>query len=209
MLDTEPHTECLLHAAKHGDDAARNALLLRFRGRLKALVVMRMDTRLRTRVDASDVVQESLVEANHRLHDYLERNPLPFYQWLREITLERLVDMHRRHVVAQKRSVHREEHRPATADESLDALARRLIARGSSPSQQVQRVELGEQLRDALEQLNEIDREVLVLRHLQQRSTREIAAVLQISETAVKVRHLRAIRRLRDSLGDSFEEACR
>jgi RNA polymerase sigma-70 factor (ECF subfamily) len=209
MLNTEPRTEQLLAATKQGEQWARNALLVRFRGRLKALVLMRMHDRMAARLDASDVVQESLVEANHRLGDYLERQPLPFYQWLREITLERLIDLHRRHVVAQKRSVHREQQLATAPDASIDALVHCFVARGSSPSQQIQRDELGTQLHAALEQLSAIDREVLVLRHLQQLSTRDIASVLGISESAVKVRHLRALRRLRAVIGDSFGEACR
>jgi RNA polymerase sigma-70 factor (ECF subfamily) len=200
----EPQTEELLAKAGAGDAAARNRLWDKHRRRLRALVAMRMQGGLATRIDASDVVQDSLAEADGRLEDYLQRRPLPFYLWLRQLALQRLIDLHRRHVVAGKRSVRREERGGAIADESMNDLAQRLVARSSSPSRRASREELRIKVREALDQLPRNDREVLVLRHLEQLSMAEIAALLGLTEGAVKVRHLRALQRLRDRLGDQF-----
>lgn len=202
MTSGESNTEQLLARAGDGDLEARNFLLDRHRQRLRTLVAMRLSAALASRIDPSDVVQESLADADRRLGDYLNRRPLPFYLWLRELALERLVDLHRRHVVAQKRSVRREEP-VALPDESMNLLAGRLASRGSSPSQRAQREEVRQQVRAALDRLSERDREVLILRHLEQLSTREIATVLNLTESAVKVRHLRALQRLRQQLPDS------
>jgi RNA polymerase sigma-70 factor (ECF subfamily) len=88
----------------------------------------------------------------------------------------------------------------------MEQLAGRLADGGSSPSARLQREEVRRRLRAALERLAERDREVLILRHLEQLSTREIAAVVGITEGAVKVRHVRALQRLRGLLGDLAED---
>lgn len=197
MTSAEPDTEALIARAAEGEADARNQLLLRHRGRLRDLIALRLDRRLRARVDPSDVVQESLAEADRKLDGYLADRPLPFFLWLRELALEQLVVLHRRHVKAQKRSVTREAVGPtALPDESVLELANRLAARGSSPSGHLQEQERREHVHAALARLSERDREVLALRHLEQLSVVETATVLGISEGAVKVRHLRALQRL-------------
>jgi RNA polymerase sigma-70 factor (ECF subfamily) len=169
------------------------------------MVDLHMDRRLRTRVDASDVVQEALAEADLALSDYLARRPLPFYPWLRQLAWDRLVALHRRHVVAQRRSVTREDHQTMTAaDDSAAQLIDRLIDPHSSPSQRLLRDELRGRVHVALERLPARDREVLILRHLEQLSTSETAAVLHITVGAVKLRYLRALDRLRSILEPVF-----
>jgi RNA polymerase sigma-70 factor (ECF subfamily) len=171
------------------------------------MIALRMDRRLAARVDPSDVVQETLAEAVIKLSDYLRNRPLPFYPWLRQLAWDRLVALHRWHLRAKKRSVTREEHaEPALPNDSVLELANRLMARGSSPSDRLQREEQRTRVRAALLRLADADREVLVLRHLEQLSTREIAAVLRTSEGAVYTRHLRALERLRDLLGEEDAE---
>jgi RNA polymerase sigma-70 factor (ECF subfamily) len=200
-------TDQLLQRAGLGDEAARQELLARHRNRLKQMINVRMDRRLAARVDASDVVQETLGEAVRRLSDYLRQRPVPFYPWLRQLACEKLVELHRRHVQAQKRSVRREAHlAPALPDESALELAARLFARGSSPSARLRRDELRDSVQAALAELAEQDREVLVLRHLEQLSTSEIATVLGITDGAVSTRHLRALERLRRLLKDELAE---
>jgi RNA polymerase sigma-70 factor (ECF subfamily) len=206
MPPAEPDTEQLLDLAGEGDRAARNRLVDRHRRQLRSLIALRMDPRLAARVDPSDVVQESLAEAAQRLSDYLEARPLPFYPWLRQIALERLIDLQCLHVRSQKRSVRREEWRlPVLPDDSVQGLAR-LASMGSSPSRALQRRDLQERMRSALERLAERDREVLLLRHFEQLPVKQIAAVLGISEGAAKVRHARALERLRQELDDDIEE---
>jgi RNA polymerase sigma-70 factor (ECF subfamily) len=198
-----PDTDQLLDLAAAGDDAARQRLLTRHRGRLRKMVAYHLDRRLAARVDPSDVVQDALADAAAELDRYLRERPLPFYPWLRQLAWDRLVELHRRHVAAGKRSVRREE--PGLfelPDESAVELAGRLADLGSSPSARLLRDELRRRMQAALARLPERDRAVLVLRHLEQLSTAESAAVLGIGEAALKSRHLRALRRLRQLLGE-------
>jgi RNA polymerase sigma-70 factor (ECF subfamily) len=207
MTPPSPDTEQLVERAAHGDAGAREHLLVRHRDRLRQMVAVHLDRRLAARVDPSDVVQEALADAARKLTGYLRDRPLPFYPWLRRLAWERLVKLHRRHLHARRRSATREQ--PGVLrlpDESAVELARRLIAPGSSPSRQLVRAELQGRVQAALEALGERDREVLVLRYLEGLRTREVAAVLGISEGAVKVRHVRALERLRRLLDDDIEE---
>jgi RNA polymerase sigma-70 factor (ECF subfamily) len=173
------------------------------------MVRVRMDRRLMARVDPSDVVQETLTDAAQGLDDYLQRRPLPFYSWLRQFAWDRLVAMHRRHIGAVKRSIAREQRGAVPLpDESVVELAQRIVASNTSPSRRAIRHELRDRVHVALEELGPRDREILVMRHLEQMETAEIAAVLGITEGAVRVRHVRALERLRASLDvNSQEEA--
>ena len=207
MTRSEPDTEELLNRAGDGDSAAREALLQRHRGRLGRMVALRMDPRLAARVDPSDIVQDSLIKADQRLDDYLRDRPLPFYPWLRQLAWDRLADAHRQHVRAARRSVTREHADPfRLPDNSAMELAGRLVSSATGPSGTARREELRVRVRQALEHLSERDREVLVLRHLEQLSVKEIAAVLGVSEGAVKTRTLRALQRLRAALGEDNAE---
>ena len=206
-MQAVPDTDELLNRTARGDPAARDELLVRHRQRLRQAVAYRLDRRLAARVDPSDVVQEVLAEASRRLPEYLRQRPLPFYPWLRQMALEQLVALHRRHVQAQRRSVRREEAGlPGLPDESAEELAGRLAASASSPSQRLVRREARERVRAALSRLAPADREVLELRHLEQLSVAETAAVLGVSPGAAKTRHLRALQRLRGLLEGSSAE---
>jgi RNA polymerase sigma-70 factor (ECF subfamily) len=178
-----------------------------YRQRLTELVALRMEFPLASRIDASDVVQEALIEADRRLADFLRERPLPFYLWLRRLALDRLTVARRRHLRAGMRSVHREE-RPLAylSDDSMERLVSRLRARDSSPSAQAAREETRQRARAILDRLAPRDREILVLRYLEELSVREVAQVLDLSESAVKVRHMRALRRLGDRLAEDDAE---
>jgi RNA polymerase sigma-70 factor (ECF subfamily) len=197
----DPDTDQLLADASRGDADARGRLLERHRGRLRHIVAVRLDRRLAARVDPSDVVQEALAEAAAQLDSYLRERPLPFYPWLRRLACLRLADAYRRHVQARRRSVTQEEP-PPLPDESVLELAERLVSPHSGPSAPLGRRERGQQVRAALEKLPERDREVLVLRFLEDLSTAEAAAVLGLGEGAVKMRVIRALQRLRDMLNE-------
>lgn len=203
---TTADTEHLLERAAAGDGAAREQLLQRHRRRLGRMVAVRFDPRLAARVDPSDVVQETLAEAAAGLERYLRERPLPFYPWLRQLAQRRLIELHRRHVQARRRSVTREVGPPGLPGHSALALADRLFARTSSPSAGLRRQERRDRVRAALAALPEPDREVLVLRILEGLPTREIAAVLGISEVAVRSRQVRALDRLKGLLGPDFLE---
>lgn len=197
----QPSTEELLQLATAGDQSARHQLLVRHRGRLRQMVALRIDRRMAARVDPSDVVQDALADAAQSLSDYLKNRPLPFYPWLRQFAWERLLQLHRHHLQAKRRSVTREQLRIFDlADDSEAVLAERLVNSGTSPSAHLLAAELRDRVRSALESLEPRDREVLVLRYLEQLTSKEIGAVLGISEAAVKTRHRRALERLRRRL---------
>jgi RNA polymerase sigma-70 factor, ECF subfamily len=205
LNDADPELEALLCGVRDRDADARNRILHRYRGMLKAQVEPRLKGFLSARVDASDIVQETLTVVDDRLNQFVETRPVPFVVWIREIAMERVVDAYRFHISAQKRSVRREEvGSPLSTDDSMNALAQRFADKGSSPSQHVQKKEIRQRVRDMLQRLPELDRDVLVLRHLEHLSMREIGQVLQMTENAIKVRHLRALQRLRDQFGDQF-----
>ena len=148
-----------------------------------------------------------MVDAHREIDDYLRDRPLPFYPWLRQIAWERLIALHHRHISAQKRSVAREERLElALPDESVVELAGKLLATGTSPSRHAVRAELRGRVRAALDRLSRRDREVLVMRHLEQLTINEIAALLGASEGAVKTRLTRALLRLRGLLVGEFGE---
>jgi RNA polymerase sigma-70 factor (ECF subfamily) len=206
-MTDQPDTDELLRQAAEGDADAPARLLARHRDRLHRMVSCRLDRRLAARVDPSDVVQEVLVEASQKLEDYLRQRPLPFYPWLRHLAWEQLTTLHRRHVRAHRRTVLREE--PGLVglpEDSALELANRLVSSASSPSQRLLRKELRQRVQAALLRLPWRDREVLVLRHMEQLSVAESAAVLGVSPGAVKVRHVRALERLRTLLDETPRE---
>jgi RNA polymerase sigma-70 factor (subfamily 1) len=147
-----------------------------------------------------------LADAASQLDDYMDRRPVPFYPWLRQFAWGRLIDMHRCHLHARRRSVARERYWDLPlSDQSAIALVDRLIGSGTSPSGRLIRDEQRLRLRAALEGLPARDREVLVMRYLEQLSGAEIASVLGIGEGAVKMRLLRAAERLRNRMDDPDE----
>jgi RNA polymerase sigma-70 factor, ECF subfamily len=204
MPPSRPDTDALLGRIEQGDQAAVGELLDRHRARLARMVSVRMDERLAMRIDASDVVQEAMIIALQRLPEYLQDRPVVFYPWLRQIAWERLVELHRRHVHAGKRSVRREE--PGLSDASSVELVRRIAASGTDPLGHLIRDELRARSRAALDRLGANDREILVLRHLEELTSAEAAAILGITEEAAIQRHVRALRRLRRQLGPSAQE---
>ncbi|MCO6044132.1 sigma-70 family RNA polymerase sigma factor [Aeoliella sp. ICT_H6.2] len=201
MQTSPPNTEELLRRAHDGDVEAKHKLLNRYRQRLSQMVQARMDPRIQARIDPSDIVQETLVTASHKLDAYLAGRPLPFYPWLRQIAWEKLVHEHDRHLRAAKRSVAREHTlRSDLSDASIAGIAKRLVCPSSTPSGAVEREELMQRVRIAIDALSATDREVLLMRHIEQMPSNEIGALLHMSEAAVNMRHMRALERLRKVL---------
>jgi RNA polymerase sigma-70 factor (ECF subfamily) len=197
--------ELLLQRAGEGDPQARAELLERYRGRLRRMIAMRLDKRVAARTDASDIVQETMKDAHKRMPEYFSEPQLPFYPWLRRIAADRLADVHRTHIGAEKRSVLREHPwMPDLNDGSVAELAHGIAASSIMPGRRAMQAELEARMKAALLELKPHDREILVLRYLEQLGVAEIAAVLGISQTAVTSRHLRALQRLRRLLGDEF-----
>jgi RNA polymerase sigma-70 factor (ECF subfamily) len=200
MADVTPdsaETCGLLERIEGGDGAALEALLLRHRPELCSFVELHIDPRLRARVDASDVVQEAQLEMVRRMDDFLSRKPMPFRLWLRKNAYERLLNLRRDHVGRQRRSTSREV---PQADRSSVLLARPLLARGASPSQQAVARELEERISRAVAELSDQDREVLLMRHAEDLPFDEIACLLDVEPAAARKRFGRALIRLQQAL---------
>ena len=194
-----PPTQNLLERVRDGDDDAVNGLLARHRDAIRRMVDRRMDRVMQRRVDASDIVQDVMLEANRRLGDYLANPTMPFQLWLRHMARDRLIDAHRRHRVAASRSLDREVALAAPPDNdhsATDGVAR-LADRELTPAAAATWHELERRFAAAVEQLEEGDRRIVLLRHFEHLSTAEAAEVLGLSKPAAGMRYLRAMRRLR------------
>lgn len=202
MWPDSEQTQELIRSAAVGDDVAVNALMDRHRIALRQMVQMRMDKAVAARVDASDIVQEILVEASQRLSDYVRNPTLPFHLWLRQLAKDQIIDTYRRHRLAQRRSVDRERSLDAAySDQSSLNLAARLADSELTPAAATIRKELEQRFLAALAQLDEDDREIMLMRHCEHLGNSEVAAALGLTPPAAGMRYLRAVRRLRDVLG--------
>jgi RNA polymerase sigma-70 factor (ECF subfamily) len=196
-------TQDLLGQARRGDAAAFERLFARCRDDLRRMVDLRLEPRLRARVDPSDVVQEAQLEAFRRLADFLERQPMPFHLWLRKTAYERLLMLRRRHVAAARRSVAQEVELP---DRSSQLLARRLLDTRATPAAQAERRELEERVSRALALLAEDDREILLLRNFEGLSYQEVGHLLDLVPATARKRHGRALLRLHKLLAEAATE---
>src|SRR5437763_3459741 len=198
MTDSSDSLQQTLERAASGDEASWRELVRQHHDRLRRMVALRLDPRLRGRVDPSDVLQEVYADAARHLPAYLEAPPLPFFLWLRQLAGTRLAKAHRHHLGTQGRDVRREVGLIPGA--SSAALADGLLGREGRPSEAAMRDELRDRLLAALERMNPLDREVLALRHFEQLGNAEAADVLGLSVAAASKRYVRALERLRDVL---------
>ena len=199
MTGEASETAGLLRRAAQGDQAAWGALLVRSRERLRRMVALRLDRRLQGRVDPSDIIQEAYIDASARLAEYARQPDMPFFLWLRFLTGQRLVRVHRQHLGAEMRDVAREVslYRGALPAATSAALAAQLLGRDTRPSEAAVRAERSIRLQEALNSMDPLDREVLALRHFEQLSNAEAARVLGLQEPAAAKRYVRALKRLR------------
>ena len=186
-------TRLLLERAQAGDRRAFERLFDRHRSYLLEVVASRLDPKMQARIDPSDVVQEAQLEAYRRLPDYLIRRPMPFRLWLRKTAQERLLMARRQHVRAKARSLRREVPLP---ERSSLLLARPFLARGSTPSRQLNRHELARRVRQAVALLPVADQEILLLRTYEGLSNEEVACLLDLTPATASKRHGRAVLRL-------------
>ena len=195
-------TDRLLQLAAGGDRESWGALLTRYGDRIARLITLRLDRRLQGRIDAADVIQEIYLEAWRHLPEYVRNSQLPFYLWLRGLACNKLLELHRHHLGVKMRDAHREQasYWASTPDTTSVALSSLLVDSTTSPSRAAVRSEVHERLQQAIDGMDAIDREVLVLRHFEQLTPAETAQVLAIEEKAAGMRYLRAIRRLRQVL---------
>ncbi len=201
------HTLQLLQEVESGEPDAVNRLMDRHREAVRRMVQMRLDHAVARRVDASDVVQDVLLEASQRMKDYIQNPGMPFHLWLRQLAKDRVIDMHRRHRAAQRRSVDREQNLSTmnTDDRSAADLAALLKDAELTPAAATLRKEMEQRFLAALAQLEDNDREMIIMRHFEHLGNSEVAQALGLSAPAAGMRYLRAIRRLRDLLGTDDE----
>jgi RNA polymerase sigma-70 factor (ECF subfamily) len=192
----------MLLRAVEGDQAAWAEILAPHRKRLRRMVVLRLDQRLRTRIDPSDVLQEAFLQAARALPKYLNSPEQPVFLWLRWLTGMSLQLFHRRHLGVQARDAGREVHlldRPWPEATSA-ALAAHLLGRDTRPSIAAMRAERQRRLQEALNAMDPLDREVLVLRHFEELTNAEVARELHFQESAASERYIRALHRLKEVL---------
>jgi RNA polymerase sigma-70 factor (ECF subfamily) len=208
MTGEPPNSELLLARAAAGDVAAWGALLAQHQDRLLDVITFRLDPRLRGRIDAADVMQETFISATARRAEFFQQSSQPLFLWLRWMVGNTLLELHRHHLGAQMRDVKREVHSgwlPDGAgrdDGTRGALVEQLTGGATGPATAAARAEVKARLEEALGRMDSIDREVLALRHYEHLTSSEAAQVLGIQEDAASKRYLRAVERLREILSD-------
>jgi RNA polymerase sigma-70 factor (ECF subfamily) len=166
------------------------------------MVDLRLDRRVAARVDASDVLQEAYMDASQQLEQYVAKRPMSLFLWLRFLTGQRLMAIHRKHLGAQKRDAKQEValFRPVAPEIDSQSLSCSLIGRMTSPSMAAIRVELQIHFQEAVDGLEPLDREILALRHYEELTNQEAAEELAITPAAASKRYIRALERLRAAL---------
>ena len=209
MNGTPSDTTELVRRVREGDESALGDLLGRFENRLLKMVSLRMHPRLRRRMDPIDVLQEANVQAMARLPEFIRQPDLPFYVWLRFITAQKLSELHRRHLGVQARDATREVsiYTGPLPHATSAVLAAQLLGHNTSPSQAAMKVERQLRLQEVLNNMSDIDREIIVLRHLEQLSNRETAEILGIAKSAASNRHIRALQRLREVIDAEWDDS--
>ena len=201
-----PDADRLMARAADGDADAWGALLARHQQRLQCVAAFRLDTRLRGRVDAADVMQEAYAAATARQAEFFGQSVQPLFLWLRWVVGNTLLELRRHHLGAQMRDARRETPaaHPAKGaggdDGTRAALVAQLTCGVTWPATAAGREDVKARLNDALGRMGATDREVLALRHFEQLTSAEAALVLGIRERAAAKRYLRALERLRDML---------
>jgi RNA polymerase sigma-70 factor (subfamily 1) len=201
MSESIPEQPLILEHLRRDGQQGLAGYFQQLRGRLARIVAFRLDRRLSGRVSESDVLQEAYVRAAKRLDHYLSQpEPPPLFVWLRMELQQQLIDTHRTHLEAEKRDVRKEIGLFGYADPNgtSRAMAFELSAQMTSPSQLLRRAEQLAWLETTLNEMNDLDREVIALRHFEELSNEETAQVLQISPDASSKRYLRALKRLKE-----------
>ena len=210
MMADSAEMLALIQKAVAGDQQAVTALFERFRERLLRMVRLRMDHRLRGRVDSEDIVQEAYLDAAQRLENYAAKPTMSFFIWLRFLAAQKLVDAQREHLGTEMRDAAREVslYRGPMPEASSASLAAQLLGRLTSPSLAAIRAETQIKVQEVLNAMDPMDREVLVLRHFEHLGNRETAELLGISPAAASKRYITALKRLKAILSNvpGFEE---
>lgn len=191
----------LLERARSGDAAALSELIRVHQPKLVRMVELRMDQSLRRRLDPADVVQDAALEIARRFSEWCDRGAPPFNVWLRLTTSQALAQVHRRHLGTRARDAHLDVgvsiSRPSVSAANAAEL---FLASATSASQIARREELRERVTTALAELDDLDREIVALRHFEGLSNDETALELSITPAAASKRFVRALIRLRPAL---------
>jgi RNA polymerase sigma-70 factor (ECF subfamily) len=199
-MSTEPDSRERVAAAVAGDHEALAELFECHRGRLQRMIAARLDERLSARVNESDVLQDVFVEAQRRIGDF-DPSHAPLFIWLRSLTGQRMIQLVRFHVDAEKRATGKEiPARAASPDASSDSLAGLFVSQLTSVSKAAVVAELRARIRSALEEIDDVDREILSLRYFEQLSNAEVAVSLGMNPSSSSTRHLRALRELKSKM---------
>jgi len=195
-----PEREVIVAALQEDREEALAKYFFAVEGRLKRIVNFRLDYRLGGRVSESDVIQETYVRAAKRIDSFLQKDDMPFFVWLRLEVSQKLHEIHRYHFGAEKRDVRKEIKLGQNNDSGRTsmALAAHIVAQLTSPSRLIERAEQIAILEKTLGEMNELDREVIALRHFEELSNIETAKSLGIEPAAASKRYLRALKRLRE-----------
>jgi len=232
MGQGKDETEALLKLVALGNEAAAARLLSLHRRRLKKMIDLRIDKDLAARRDPSDVVQETILAAVSKLPEYLRKPNVPFYAWLRCLAWERLVDLHRQQYGTSRGEAYRVDFRqglltPQCVSEMVRRFGPPSSAKGPPPAEGVdatktdsRTAKAGQQsdvppsrrkararVEGALARLEPSARELLLLYYVEQLTVPEIACVLEIEATQVKLRHVKAIRKLRTLLEQQDQDS--
>lgn len=201
--DVRPDPEELLRRARAGSGPALGQLLELYRRYLLLLARLQIGRRLQGKVDAADLVQETFLDAHRYFAQFRGRTEAEVVSWLRHILATNLANLVRHYLGSQRRDVRLERALAGELENSSRLLDQGLVANQSSPSERAARREQAVLLADALAQLPETYREVLILRHLEELSFPEVAQRMNRTVEGVKKLWARALAYLRSSLGDS------
>jgi RNA polymerase sigma-70 factor (ECF subfamily) len=203
---TDPHIEDpeLVERLRHGDKDALAALFAQHRERLRRMVEFRLHPRIARRIDPDDVLQDAWLDAVIRIESFAQQRDPSVYLWLRLIVGQTMIDLHRRHIGAQMRDARHEVHLGGRGGPAMssEAISFHLSGGLTSPSNAAARAEQANLLREVLDQMDDIDREILVLRHLEELTNSEVSKLLGLQPTAASNRYVRALTRLKGLLAD-------
>ena len=195
--------EELLQQALDGNQQALATLFSQYRQRLRQMVRLRLDRRLQGRIDPSDVLQQTFIDVAEQFPSYAEKHEdMSFFLWLRLVTGQRMMRLHRQHLGAQMRDAGREVslYRGALPQATSMSLAAHLLGKFTSVGQAAIRAEMQVKLQEAINSMEEVDREIIALRHFEELTNGEAAELLGLTKTAASNRYFRALARLQSVL---------
>lgn len=197
----------LIRRASEGDEFALNQLFDTHRERLQRMIRLRIDRRIQGRLDSSDVLQEAYIHVFRNLSEYINAPSTSFFIWLRNIVGLKLAEVHRQHLGTQKRDAKRDVsiYRGALPAVNSVSMAAQLLGQLTTPSQIAVKTEMRLRLQEVLDSMDEVDREIIALRHFERLNSQETADVLQMSKSGASSRYIRAMKRLKEELSEFSE----